>query len=165
MGERIVAGNDVYSAWDFLNDSPRLAKDALSVHVLIEPSGRLIRCVPDEDRANHAGWSKLGSLEDLNWSFLGAEFLLPGEWVYDPDFLREMRTGNVGFTDEQYTAGGWLYADWMRKYDFPRARITGHSMVAGDDVRGEGKGKVDPGVGFKHGRLTNAIMRATEEAT
>lgn len=160
MGEYIMVNGQPIDAWGFLDQSPELVGEALSAHCLITPSGDVIRCVPDDHRANHAGHSKFGPLADLNWRFLGAEFLLPGEWLYDPDFLREMGRGDVGFTDEQYEAGGELYAQWMEEYDFSRDRVVGHSVVAGDDVRGAGRGKKDPGVGFHHGRLTIAIDRA-----
>jgi len=160
MGERIVIGNhQPIPAWEFLDRSPELTGEALSAHALIEPSGRILRCVPDNHRANHAGHSRLGPLEDLNWTFLGVEFLLEGEWDY-AEFLREMRRGNVGFTDAQYESGGWLCHQWMTEHGFTRARITTHAVVSGDDVRGEGKGKVDPGIGFHQGRLTVAISQA-----
>ena len=159
MGEYIKVGDEVIAAWHFLDQSPDLVGEALSVHCLIDPSGRIIRCVPDNHRANHAGHSRFGFLEDLNWTFLGAEFLLPGTWVY-ADFLTEMGRGNVGFTDAQYEAGGELYAKWMKDYDFARSRIVGHSVVSGDEVRGQGRAKKDPGVGLNQGRLTIAIDRA-----
>ena len=158
MGQNIVVGDDVWDAWTFLDTSPELIGGALSVHALIHPDGTVTRCVEDDRRAYHAGHSRLGTLENLNETFLGAEFLLPGEWNY-ADFIREMGRGDVGFTDEQYVAGGQLYAGWMATHDFDRARVVTHSQVAGDDVRGEGRGKVDPGVGFNQGRLSNEIAR------
>ena len=154
-----MVDGEAIPAWHFLDQSPELVGEALSVHCLIEPSGEIIRCVPDDHRANHAGHSKFGPLENLNWTFLGAEFLLPGTWTYAA-FVQEMGRGDVGFTNAQYEAGGELYAGWMQTHYFPRSRIVGHSTVAGDDVRGEGRGKTDPGVGFHHGRLTIAIDRA-----
>ena len=160
MGEYIVVNGEAIPAWDFLDQSPDLVGEALSAHCLLVPSGDVIRCVSDDHRANHAGHSRFGFLEDLNWTFLGAEWLLPGTWTYDPDFLREMGQGNVGFTDAQYEAGGELYAKWMKDYDFARSRIVGHSVVSGDEIRGEGRGKKDPGVGLNQGRLTIAIDRA-----
>ena len=112
--------------------------------------------------AFHAGVSSYRGHTNLNTGFLGAEFLLPGEWVYG-DFLKEMRTGDVGFTDAQYDAGGWLYANWMVEHNFARDWIVSHSIVADDYVRGKGKGKRDPGVGFRHGRLTINIDRWVKE--
>ncbi len=155
MGEKIGE----VPAWDFLNKSPEFTGGALSAHCLIHPNGDITRCVPDDERAWHAGHSRFGTLDNLNETFLGAEFLLPGEWQYD-EFKREMHRGNVGFTDEQYEAGGELYAQWMREHGFDRSRVVTHAQVAGDDVRGPGLGKLDPGVGFNHGRLTIAIDRA-----
>ena len=153
-----MVNGEAIPAWHFLDQSPELVGEALSVHCLIEPSGEIIRCVPDDHRANHAGHSRFGPLEDLNWTFLGAEFLLPGTWTYAA-FVQEMGRGNVGFTDAQYDAGGEVYAEWMRLHDFPRARVVSHSVVAGNDVRGADRGKKDPGVGFNQGRLSNEIAR------
>lgn len=160
MGERIWVEkrDDFLTAWEFLDESPEFTGDSLSAHCLIEPDGTIVRCVADDAKANHAGHSRIGNLENLNWFFLGVEFLLPGEWYYGA-FLREMKRGNVHFTPEQYVAGGWLCADWMRRYEFGRDRIVTHSQVAGDDVRGKDKGKRDPGVGFNHGVLSNEIAR------
>ena len=161
MGERIQVGRETYDAWDFLHESPTLTGVALSAHCLIDPDGRILRCVADDHRANHAGHSRFGTLENLNDTFLGAKFLLPGEWDY-ASFIQEMGRGDVGYTDEQYEVGGWLYATWMRDHDFSRSRIVTHAQVAGDDVRGEGRGKKAPGVGFNQGRFSNEINRCLE---
>ena len=157
MGERITAGElGTFDAFEFLRDSPRITGQSLSVHALIHPDGLITRTLSESREAFHAGQSRFGSLGGLNRTFLGAEFLLPGEWQYT-DFYREMFRGDVGYTDEQYEAGGWLYAHWMTQHGFGRHRVVMHSEVAGDNVRGTGHGKRDPGVGFNHGKLTNAI--------
>ena len=163
MGERIeVPGKGAYPAAYFLKHSPELVGSSYSAHRLLAPNGDILVCVPDDRLAFHAGDSRLGELIGLNKTFLGLEWLLPGEWVYG-DFIVEMGRGNVRFTDEQYEAGGWQYAQWMREHDFERPLIVTHAQVAGDEVRGPGLGKVDPGVGFNHGRLTIAIQRALQE--
>ena len=164
MGELVVVpGKGTYPAAEFLERSPELVGSSYSAHRLVDPEGDIVVCVPDDRLAFHAGDSRLGELIGLNKTFLGLEWLLPGEWVYG-DFVVEMGRGNVGYTDEQYESGGWQYAQWMQEHDFERPRIVTHAQVAGDDVRGPGLGKRDPGVGFNHGRLTMAIDRATQGA-
>ena len=160
MGELvIVPEKGTYPAAEFLERSPELVGSSYSAHRLVAPNGDIIVCVPDDRLAFHARDSRLGELVGLNKSFLGLEWPLPGKWIYG-DFVVEMGRGNVGYTDEQYEAGGELYAQWMREHGFDRSRIVTHAQVAGDDVRGEGNGKTDPGIGFNQGMLTNAIVRA-----
>jgi N-acetyl-anhydromuramyl-L-alanine amidase AmpD len=163
MGEFIVVGADVVTAQEFLARSPELANESLSAHRLVKPDGTIELLVDDENIAHHAGESRLGELIGLNATFLGIEFLLPGEWSY-ADFKRAMKRGSRSFTDEQYESGGWQCANWMLAHDFGRQRIVTHQAVAGDDVRGPGFGKLDPGVGFNHGRLTNVINAELEAA-
>ena len=161
MGERIILGPEkgTVPALTLLKRSHMLLGTTLSVHCLIKPNGTIVRCVEDDREAYHAGHSKFGEFENLNRSFLGAEFLLAGEWIYDPDFKNEMGRGKIGYTAEQYEAGGWLYATWMKAHGFGLNQILGHFQVSGDHVRGKGKGKTDPGVGFNRGRFNLAIHR------
>ena len=157
MGENIDLGTKVVPAEVFLEKSPEYCNTTLSAHRLLKPDGSIVLLVDDENVAYHAGESRLGELVGLNGTFLGMEWLLPGDWIYEPDFKNNMQRGTVKFTDAQYESGGWQCAMWMLEYDFGRSRIVDHQAVAGDDVRGPGLGKLDPGVGFNHGRLTNVI--------
>jgi len=161
MGERIVAGETV-TALELLRRSPELCGATLSAHRLILPDGTVFQCVADTERAWHAGHSKLGVLENLNETFLGVELLLPGEYDYAA-FKAAMQRGSPSFTDEQYNSVGWCCAEWATRYELPFHRIVGHQQVAGDDVRGEGKGKVDPGQGFNWGRFQNLWHMWTAE--
>lgn len=163
MGEKIVVGKVVYPALEFLQESPDLAGLSYSVHCLARPDGVLVEGVPDERQAWHAGTSQLGALVDLNRTFLSIEFLLPGEWTYKPDFVNAMRRGIPHFTDAQYVSGSWWIATKMRRYNFGKPLVVPHFQVSGDDVRGEGKGKIDPGVGFNHGRLTSLLYAWLEK--
>ena len=36
----------------------------------------------------------------------------------------------------------------MKQYNIPATAVVRHSDVSGDDVRGKGKGKTDPGSAF-----------------
>lgn len=157
MGEQVMVDGMTIPAESFLEESPTLVKASLSAHRLVKPDGSIVLLVDDENVAHHAGESRLGELIGLNPTFLGMEFLLPGPWLYEPDFKNAMKRGTPQFTDAQYESGGWQCAQWMMAYEFGRARIVTHQAVAGDDVRGPGLGKLDPGVGFNHGRLTNVI--------
>ncbi len=163
MGEGIDLGTEVVSAAVFLEKSPEYCNKTLSANRLLKPDGSIVLLVDDENVAYHAGESRLGELIGLNETFLGMEWLLPGEWNY-PEFKKAMQTGNTPFTDAQYESGGWQCAKWMLEHDFGRQRIVDHQAVAGDDVRGPGLGKLDPGVGFNHGRLTNVINAELEAA-
>jgi len=46
----------------------------------------------------------------------------------------------------------------MDKYDFDASRVVRHSDVSGDDVRGVGKGKTDPGSAFDWDRFQIALV-------
>jgi len=165
MGQFVVVPDvGVYPAAEFLERSPELVSSSYSAHRLLEPNGDIIVCVPDDRLAFHAGDSRLGDLIGLNKTFLGLEWLVEGEW-HITAFNDAMRKGTAKFTDEQYESGGWQYAQWMLAHDIPRHRIVTHQQVAGDDVRGPGLGKLDPGNGFNHGRLTNFITRFLKEAS
>lgn len=165
MGQYVVTGQGTLSAASFLRDSPEICGAAYSAHCLNEPSGRLEILASDEWRTWHAGVSELGDIRHLNEAFLGIEFLVPGEWVYDPNFINQMKRGTVKFTEEQYISGAWWIATKMLKYGFERYMVVPHSQVAGDDVRGEGRGKLDPGVGFNYGKLTSCIYEWLEQLT
>lgn len=160
MGERIRVGSgEPLGALEFLRRSHMLAGQTLSVHALIKPDGTILRCVPDDREAYHAGHSKFGKLEHLNRTFLGAEFLVAGEWDY-AGFRKAMLNGTKGgYTTEQYEAGGWLYATWIKLHDFGLNQIATHAQVAGEHVRGKGKGKLDPGIAFNRGRFSMAVTR------
>jgi N-acetyl-anhydromuramyl-L-alanine amidase AmpD len=77
---------------------------------------------------------------------LGAEFLVAGDHDY-ASLLRRMAAPDC-YSAAQIEAGAQLYAGWARAAGFSPSAIVGHSDVAGDDVRGAGAGKRDPGAGF-----------------
>lgn len=154
MGEYVVVPNhgDI-PAQEFLAKSPHYVDSKLSANYLITPAGTLVQLVPETECAHHAGqsrWLDLGGDDGypgLNrWSY-GAEWLVAGVWEYQV-FRRACVDGSAKFTPEQYRSGGYLYARWMIQDGIPRQKILAHSQVAGDHVRGVGKGKRDPGAGF-----------------
>jgi N-acetyl-anhydromuramyl-L-alanine amidase AmpD len=159
MGENvIVPSRGVFPAANFLEDSPDLIGFSLSCHRLLHPDGSITVCVDDDRVAYHAGESQFGELRNLNQVMLGMEWLVAGDWDYER-FIHGMRAGTIKYTDEQYESGAWQYAQWMMDHTFGRDRIVSHSSVAGDEVRGPGLGKHDPGKGFNWPRLQESISR------
>jgi N-acetyl-anhydromuramyl-L-alanine amidase AmpD len=148
MGEYIKTDAGRTYAVDFIN------KIGLSAHAYITPAGLIINSVPTDKVAYHAGKSVFGGNYNLNWTFLGCEFLVGGTHTYGM-FLRKINaTDGLTYTEAQYEAGGFLYAKWAKTYPkITRDRIVGHRIVAGDDVRGSGKGKRDPGPAFDQARF------------
>ena len=47
---------------------------------------------------------------------------------------------------------------WMDKYNIPVENIIRHSDCSGDHVRGEGKGKTDPGSAFDWKRFKQLLV-------
>jgi N-acetyl-anhydromuramyl-L-alanine amidase AmpD len=136
-----------FGAWDWLD-----AK-TWSAHAFITPDGQVIQAVSPLRVAFHAGQSEWEGRAWLNDTFLGAEWLVAG--THDYSSWLTATTATDCYSEAQYHAGAWLYASWLR--DFPHLsleRILPHSTVAGDHVRGEGKGKQDPGPGFSWHEFT-----------
>lgn len=158
MSERILANGEEIYATDFLDEM------GLSVHAMITPDGTVIECVPPEYVAFHAGVSRFNGERWLNRSFLGCEFLVAG--VHDWTSFVVAITENAPYTDAQYRSGGWLYASWMLRFpQISLPRIVAHSSVSGDDVRGAGKGKIDPGPAFDRRKFDEWLGRWVAELT
>lgn len=151
MGETLSIDGALY-------DAPKaLQKIGVSVHAMIRPEGTLIRCVPEQDEAYHAGKSRFVPTgeEWLNKDWLGCEFLVAGVTSWKP-FVAKIQRPDA-YTAAQYDAGGYLYADWMVRYGIPRAHIVGHETVSGPDVRSDPK--PDPGAGFDWDAFWVAVDR------
>lgn len=140
-----------------------LAEQKLSVHAMVTPDGKVLECLGSDRIAYHAGASRFGDLSGLNATFLGCEFLVAGEHTYQ-SFMERIRRVDA-YTDAQYEAGGWLYARWIKTFSIPRTAVVGHSEVSGDDVRGVGRGKPDPGSGFSWPRFWQAVDTWAAEYT
>lgn len=107
----------------------------VSAHYLITEEGGVIRLVPEDKRAWHAGASFWRGIPDVNSASIGIELDHPGHGL-----------GYRGFTDAQIDALIPLLGRIVRHYDIPRANVVGHSCVA--PMR-----KVDPGELFPWDRL------------
>ncbi len=109
----------------------------VSAHYLITEEGEVIRLVPEEKRAWHAGASYWRGVKDVNSASIGIELDHPGHGL-----------GYRGFADAQIDALVPLLARIVEQYDIPRANVVGHSDVA--PLR-----KVDPGELFPWDRLAD----------
>jgi N-acetylmuramoyl-L-alanine amidase len=107
----------------------------VSAHYLISEDGVVIRLVPEEKRAWHAGNSYWRGIKDVNSASIGIELDHPGH-----------AGGYREFTGAQFEALLPLVARIVRQYDIPRANVVGHSDVA--PLR-----KIDPGELFPWARL------------
>ncbi len=107
----------------------------VSAHYLISEEGEVIRLVPEEKRAWHAGLSYWRGHKDVNSASIGIELDHPGHL-----------NGYRDFSEAQFEALVPLLARMVKQYDIPRANVVGHSDVA--PAR-----KIDPGELFPWERL------------
>ena len=133
---------DAASAVDRLRDP----EARVSAHYLIDEDGRVLRLVPEEMRAWHAGKSWWRGVQALNGCSVGIEIVNPGhEHGYRP------------FTEPQMDALLPLLAGIVERHRVPPANVVGHSDIA--PAR-----KQDPGELFDWARLARvglAIARPT----
>ncbi|MEQ5789012.1 N-acetylmuramoyl-L-alanine amidase [Erythrobacter sp. NFXS35] len=108
---------------------------SVSAHYCITEEGEVIRLVPEERRAWHAGQSFWRGLPDVNSASIGIELDHPGHAL-----------GYRSFAEPQILALIPLLSRIVRRYNIPRANVVGHSCVA--PMR-----KIDPGELFPWERL------------
>lgn len=113
---------------------------SVSAHYCITEEGEVIRLVPEDRRAWHAGASYWRGIPDVNSASIGIELDHPG---HAPE-----NGGYRPFAEAQIDALLPLLARIVRQYDIPRANVVGHSCVA--PMR-----KVDPGELFPWDRLAD----------
>ena len=118
----------------------------VSCHYLVDEDGSILRMVPEEKRAWHAGRSLWRGVSGVNDVSIGIEIVNPGhEFGYRP------------FTPEQMDALIPLVADIVERYDIAPSNVVGHSDVAPSR-------KEDPGELFDWARLAKvglALPRPT----
>lgn len=107
----------------------------VSAHYCITEEGEVVRLVPEEKRAWHAGLSYWRGHRDVNSASIGIELDHPGHAL-----------GYREFADAQFEALLPLLARIVETHDIPRANVVGHSDVA--PAR-----KTDPGELFPWNRL------------
>lgn len=108
---------------------PRRA--AISAHLLITRSGRILQTVPLTFQAFHAGVSEFKGRQGCNAFMVGIELIGAHE---EP------------FANEQYAAAAWVCRRLMQRFHFPSSHIVGHQDVA------PGR-KKDPGPSFEWERF------------
>src|SRR5690606_2613372 len=109
----------------------------VSAHYLITEEGEVIRLVPEEKRAWHAGASYWRGHKDVNSASIGIELDHPGHAL-----------GYREFSEAQFEALVPLLHRIVQQYDIPRANVVGHSDIA--PAR-----KIDPGELFPWERLAD----------
>ena len=107
----------------------------VSAHYCITEEGEVVRLVPEDKRAWHAGLSYWRGHKDVNSASIGIELDHPGHAL-----------GYREFNDAQFDALLPLLARIVKQLDIPRANVVGHSDVA--PAR-----KIDPGELFPWDRL------------
>ena len=107
----------------------------VSCHYLIAEDGQIVRMVPEERRAWHAGRSWWRGVTDINSASIGIEIANPGhEFGYPP------------FPDQQIEALIPLLSGIITRHGITRGNVVGHSDIAPQR-------KQDPGELFPWGRL------------
>ena len=102
-------------------------ESAVSCHYFVDDEGRILRLVPEERRAWHAGRGSWRTFLDVNDVSIGIELVNPGhEWGYRP------------FPEVQIDALCDLLARLLAVHRLPPAAVIGHSDTAPDR-------KTDPG--------------------
>jgi N-acetylmuramoyl-L-alanine amidase len=119
----------------------------VSSHYVVAEDGTVLRLVPEDKRAWHAGQSHWRDVDDVNSASIGIEIVNPGhEFGYRP------------FPDEQVEAVIRLVHDIKDRYQITRGNIVGHSDIAPARKR-------DPGELFPWGKLARlrlALPRPTK---
>ena len=104
--------------------------DQVSYHMLIARDGRLIRIVPDENRAYGAGMShvmgstlraKKDSAGSINNVALHISLVSPAGF--------EHSDSHTGYTEVQYTSLAKQILKWQLQYGIPMSRVTTHYAV------------------------------------
>ncbi len=120
----------------------------VSAHYVVAEDGTVLRLVPEEKRAWHAGVSRWRDIaDDINSASIGIEIVNPGhEFGYRP------------FADEQIASVIQLVMQIKDRYQITRGNIVGHSDIAPTRKR-------DPGELFPWGKLARlrlALPRPTK---
>ena len=110
----------------------------VSAHYVVDEDGSVLRLVPEERRAWHAGRGVWQGETDINAASVGVEIVNPGH-----------EFGYRDFPEVQITALIALIADIRSRWSIADARIVGHSDTAPDR-------KQDPGELFPWKSLAEA---------
>lgn len=106
----------------------------VSAHDLIDQTGQILRLVPEDQRAWHAGAGAWGQVTDVNSRSLGIELVNPGD---------------APFPARQMAALEALLPRLLATWTIPPERVIGHACMAPER-------KADPGPRFDWRRLARA---------
>lgn len=115
------------------------ADSKVSSHYVVFEDGRIVQCVPETERAWHAGESFWAGETDINSRSIGIEIVNPGHEFGYRDFPRRQVAAVISLCRSIITRRGPFGAD----------RILGHSDVAPSR-------KQDPGERFPWGLLSES---------
>lgn len=114
------------------------AQAKVSAHWLIDEDGTIVRLVPEERRAWHAGVSFWRGVRDINARSIGIELVNPGH-----------EFGYRAFPQPQIAALTQLAGDILGRWPIPARNVVGHADVAP-------RRKLDPGELFDWRGLARA---------
>ena len=109
----------------------------VSAHYVVDEDGAILRLVPEERRAWHAGQGAWQGETDCNAASIGVEIVNPGH-----------EFGYRDFPEAQIDSVVSLISDIRTRWTIPDVRIIGHSDLAPDR-------KQDPGERFPWKRLAS----------
>lgn len=137
----------------YRNSVGKMIRNYVSAHYVISRTGKITQLVLEKDKANHAGYSRLGDKDWVNNFSIGIE--LVGNGVTKP------------YTEEQYEALIWLVKGVLERHPkITKDRIVSHSAIRANyknvhgnkNKRGELiEDKVDPGPKFDWERLQKGL--------
>lgn len=110
----------------------------VSAHYVVDEDGQVLRLVPEEKRAWHAGVSSWAGVSDINGHSIGIEIGNGGH-----DF------GTPPFPEAQMKAVETLCREILARHPIPPRHVLGHSDIAPER-------KSDPGERFDWARLARA---------
>ena len=139
-----------------MKDHDFLKSVKLSVHGFIHPDGTYEKMIETPGKAAHAGASKWNGLEMLNSHYLGFELLVKGEHDFGT-FSKAIETPGT-YTEAQFKSAVEVCKWWIKEYNIPIENVVRHSDCSGDDVRGKGQGKTDPGSAFDWNRFKKELV-------
>ena len=140
MAEYLKMDSGPMKASDFLKSVK------LSVHGFIHPDGTYEHMIKSPGKAFHAGKSEWNGLRYLNNHYLGVELLVAGKHDFGT-FSKAINTPGT-YTKSQFKTSVDVCKYWIKLYRIPLSNVVRHSDCSGDNIRGKGKGKTDPGSAF-----------------
>ena len=107
----------------------------------------------------HAGKSQWHNWINLNKNFAGLECLVGKDpFAHYGDFIHQINNNKELFTELMYQTLAEECNKLIEKHGILKENVVTHKMVAGDHIRGKGKGKQDPGDAFDWEYFTSLLI-------